>query len=1835
MMRASVLCLLLVLATLALTTQPVWAAPPPAPTITTQTPLNGKVELAWNYGNIQVLASITNTYIEWKLATATDQAATTAGDPTTGWVRREESGILVSQTIVGLTNEVAYNVRIKGFNADGGGPYSTVTITPTATGTPPAQAEGLSVSPGVERLHLTWNATSGATGYEVRYTDNLTTGHPVAAWNNAGYSDADAKPQHNIRDLTPGKTYKMIVRATNEHGDGSWSASSVRGVPVENVARTYEIVGVAQACEGAVANVEIRVSPRIPHAATASDDTSVLNLVTSNGSAGSPDDYTGGTFSIGYEGLAKSATDTVTLPITISADNLFEGNEDFHLTVSPGDDYSHFVAGGRTTATIVICDKTVALAASSSDSDTGTFTSFTLDPVFETGTTAYTATVAKDQTHVKLTPSWSVAGVSAKVGKFTLGTGTDLEDFISGGTNNPIALDEGPNALTARVTYPITGGPDIRDYHVTIMRDYGNSNANLAVLSVYSGTSAASLLPTRLTLSPDFNPDITQYTATVDSSITHVQIWPSASDTTGATIQAGKQGTDLADVPGGLRTAAIALEEDRATAITVRVTAVNGNTRDYTVTVIRSATEGDVDPDAPRIPRNFRLAAGNRTISASWDAPLGDPTHYDGQFKAATAGEWTTVSGIPASNTTWEISVPNNGVAYDVRVRARNSHGNGAWSEVRQAIPLAGPAAPQGLAVVGQFNSLAVSWNALPETAHVNYYQLQYKPTSRSDWRNVPTQVDDTRWTIHSLPGGMEYQARVRGVNDAGHGQWSSPVTATTTGPEVPFYHAMFGLRLWAGDGSLSLGWNEVYTEATGYQVEYKQASAPDQAATTAGDPATGWVDAGYTGEDRAITITGLTNFRAYDVRVRGVYASGYGPWVEATGTPRYAGRVGTPTAVALDISPNPAQEGQTVTLTATLNDLPPVTGATVYFFAPGVPGTGKAHPVSDFNLSPDGGAQGATAAIRLDPGETTATATLEVLNDGVNEGNETVSISVYVFRTGPTLGNSGTLTIEDPPSDAPNAGRAGPVTAVSLALSAATVSESAGDVTVTATLDQPAPAGGLELRLYASPDDTAERDADYTMPESLTVPFGQRSGTATVSITGDALDESDETAVIGVSAQTDHATLNATATLTITDDDTAGVTVSAASPVEVAEGGTATYTVVLDSRPTADVTVAASSGDTGAATVSPASHTFTASDWNTPATFTVSGVADTDSDDETVGISHSVTSTDAGYGSVVVSTVSVAVSDTTPPQQQGQDPPANRAPTVSSAIADATIVSESGTQQVSLSGVFSDADNDALTITAASSDTAKATVSVASDYASLTVTAKARGTATITVTANDGRGGTVQDTFTVTVKAAPVVASALADLSLEVGATPEVSLSGVFSDADGDTLTVTTDSTDENVANAFALLDTLYVTAFSAGTATVTVTAQDTDGNTVSDQFAVTVAAPQQDPPPNRAPTVASAIADATIVNESGTQQVSLSGTFSDADNDALTVTAASSDTAVATVSVAAGHSSLTVSAQARGTATVTVTAADGNGGTVSDSFTVTVKAAPVVANALADVSIVNESGTQQVSLSGTFSDADGDSLTFAAASSDDAVATVSVAGDYSSLTVTAQARGTATVTVTASDGDGGTVGDSFTVTVKAAPVVASALADVSGLEEGATQDVSLSGVFSDADGDALTVTAASSDGAIATVAVAAGGSALTLAGVAEGTATVTVTAQDTDGNRVSDDLSVSVVKAPEPEPDPPTGAPTVAAPIDDFSLEGHEHKEFDLSGVFHDPDGDALSFSAVSSKYHVATMWVDGSTLTVLGTGTGMATITVTAKDPDGNQVSDEFEVTVRPAS
>ncbi len=216
----------------------------------------------------------------------------------------------------------------------------------------------------------------------------------------------------------------------------------------------------------------------------------------------------------------------------------------------------------------------------------------------------------------------------------------------------------------------------------------------------------------------------------------------------------------------------------------------------------------------------------------------------------------------------------------------------------------------------------------------------------------------------------------------------------------------------------------------------------------------------------------------------------------------------------------------------------------------------------------------------------------------------------------------------------------------VSLSSVAVAVSEDAGSVALTASLSQSS--SEAVTVSYATANDTATAGTDYTAASgTLTIAAGDTSGTISVSITEDGVDEDDETFTVSLS-NPENATLGspASSTVTITDDDTRGVTVSPTS-LTIDEGGSGSYTVVLDSQPTGDVTVSA--------TVEPAAMlsmltvatlTFTASNWDTAQTVTLSGGQDTDADDETATLSHAVSGADYGSNAVTADSVSVTVID-------------------------------------------------------------------------------------------------------------------------------------------------------------------------------------------------------------------------------------------------------------------------------------------------------------------------------------------------------------------------------------------------------------------------------------------------------------------------------------------------------------------------------------------------------------------------------------------------------------
>ena len=81
---------------------------------------------------------------------------------------------------------------------------------------------------------------------------------------------------------------------------------------------------------------------------------------------------------------------------------------------------------------------------------------------------------------------------------------------------------------------------------------------------------------------------------------------------------------------------------------------------------------------------------------------------------------------------------------------------------------------------------------------------------------------------------------------------------------------------------------------------------------------------------------------------------------------------------------------------------------------------------------------------------------------------------------------------------------------------------------------------------------------------------------------------------------------------MSLPDDDPADVTINPTT-LRVAEGGSAVYTVVLETRPSANVVLTVEpAGDPDLQGV-PGTLTFTPDNWDVPQTVTVSAVADDD----------------------------------------------------------------------------------------------------------------------------------------------------------------------------------------------------------------------------------------------------------------------------------------------------------------------------------------------------------------------------------------------------------------------------------------------------------------------------------------------------------------------------------------------------------------------------------------------------------------------------------------------
>ncbi len=727
---------------------------------------------------------------------------------------------------------------------------------------------------------------------------------------------------------------------------------------------------------------------------------------------------------------------------------------------------------------------------------------------------------------------------------------------------------------------------------------------------------------------------------------------------------------------------------------------------------------------------------------------------------------------------------------------------------------------------------------------------------------------------------------------------------------------------------------------------------------------------------------------------------------------------------------------------------------------------------------------------------------------------------------------------------------------------------------------------------------------------------------------------DGDALTVTSATAQNGTVVIEADGTVTYTPDPDFNGADTITYQISDGNGGTSTAVVLVTVEPVNDDAVASPIADQSNIDSSTASLdvsgnfsdvdgdtlTFSATDLPPgltidPDTGVISGTLTADASQGGVGGVYTVTVTaDDGAGGAVSSTFAWTV--TNPPPVAADDTAAT---------------DEDTSVNVDVLANDNDPDGDPLTVTSATAP--NGTVVIEAD-GTLTYTPDAdfNGTDTITYAISDGNGGTSTATVTVTVDPVnddPEVDTPLANLANADNATVDVPAGGNFSDLDGDNLTFTAIGLPPGLSidadgNITGTIDPSASQGGPAGDGiyTVTVTADDGSGGTVSSSFAWTVT----NPPPIAAD-------DAATTDEDTPVNIDVLVNDNDSDGDALSVVSATATNGTVVIE-ADGTVTYTPNDDFNGTDTITYQISDGEGGT--DTATVTVTVNPVNDDPVADPQLINQTDDDadviSLDVSGNFSDVDGDMLVFSATGlptglSIDANGLITGTIDPSASQGGPDSNGLYTVTVTADDGNGGTTSSTFVWTVNnPAPTAAP---DTATTDEDVPVTVTVLANDSDPDGDALSVISASAPNG--SVLINADGT-ITYTPDADfnGTDTVIYTISDGEGGTATSTVTITV--------NPLNDAP-VTVGLPDLTDGNNEVISVPLAPAFSDAEGDTLTFSATGLpdglSIDPATGEVTGTTTATASTGgplgDGVYTVTVTADDGNGGTVDTTFTWTI----
>ena len=267
---------------------------------------------------------------------------------------------------------------------------------------------------------------------------------------------------------------------------------------------------------------------------------------------------------------------------------------------------------------------------------------------------------------------------------------------------------------------------------------------------------------------------------------------------------------------------------------------------------------------------------GSTGFTVSWTAPTETSgltiTGYAVRYRLATGSTYTNKTATGTSITLTDLT---HSTSYAVQVRALAGTEKGLWSTTSYYTTLSqypiNP--PTGLTVSNKGSTgFTVSWTAPTGTSGLTItgYKVEYRTASSSDYTDAGHTGTSTSITLTGLTHSTGYVVEIRALAGTEKSVWSDPLY-TATLSQYPI-NAPTGLTV--SDRS-STGFTVSWTAPTetsgltitGYEVKYRIATSSDES------------DAGHTGTSTSVDLTGLTQNKAYAVRIRALAGTEKGLW--------------------------------------------------------------------------------------------------------------------------------------------------------------------------------------------------------------------------------------------------------------------------------------------------------------------------------------------------------------------------------------------------------------------------------------------------------------------------------------------------------------------------------------------------------------------------------------------------------------------------------------------------------------------------------------------------------------------------------------------------------------------------------------------------------------------------------------------------------------------------------------------------------------------------------------------------------------------------------------------